>query len=70
MNKQPSTTKKIKSWLLQGRKITPLQALSKWGCMRLSARILELRKEGHDIRTKLITRNGKTFAQYYLYESK
>jgi hypothetical protein len=69
MNKQPSTTKKIKSWLLSGRKITPLQALEKWGCMRLSARILELRNEGLDIRTTPITRNGKTFAQYH-YESK
>jgi len=64
MNTQPSTTKKIEQWLLQGRKLTPMQALEKWGCMRLSARILELRDRGLNIQTTPITRNGKTFAQY------
>jgi hypothetical protein len=64
MNTQPSTTKKIEAWLLRGYKLTPLQALEKWGCMRLGARIYELRKGGMDIRTTPITRNGKTFAQY------
>ena len=64
MNTQPSTTKKIESWLLRGYKLTPLQALEKWGCMRLGARIYELRKDGMDIKTTPITRNGKTFAQY------
>ena len=60
MNTQPSTTKKIESWLLRGYKLTPLQALEKWGCMRLA----ELRKDGLPIVTNKITRNGKTFAQY------
>jgi hypothetical protein len=64
MNTQPSTTKKIEAWLSRGYKLTPLQALEKWGCMRLGARIYELRKGGMDIRTMPITRNGKTFAQY------
>lgn len=30
--------------------ITPLDALRYYGCLRLSARIYELRKDGHDIR--------------------
>jgi len=64
MNTQPSTTKKIESWLLRGYKLTPLQALEKWGCMRLAARIAELRKDGLSIVTNKITRNGKTYAQY------
>jgi hypothetical protein len=64
MNTQPSTTKKIEEWLLRGYKLTPLEALEKWGCMRLSARILELRNRGISIQTTPITRNGKTFAQY------
>jgi hypothetical protein len=64
MNTQPSTTKKIEAWLLRGYKLTPLQALEKWGCMRLGARIYELRKDGMDIKTTPITSNGKTFAQY------
>jgi hypothetical protein len=64
MSTQPSTTKKIEAWLLRGYKLTPLQALEKWGCMRLGARIYDLRRAGMDIRTTTITRNGKTFAQY------
>jgi hypothetical protein len=66
MNKQPSTTKKIHAFLLRGYKLTPMQALEKWGCMRLGARIYELRKSGVDVITTPITRNGKTFAQYHL----
>jgi len=66
MNTQPSTTKKIESWLLRGYKLTPLQALEKWGCMRLAARVSELRNKGLVITTNKITRNGKTFAQYQL----
>jgi hypothetical protein len=64
MNTQPSTTKKIEAWLRRGCRLTPLQALEKWGCMRLAARIAELRKGGLAIVTTKITRNGKTFAQY------
>jgi hypothetical protein len=64
MNTQPSTTKKIEAWLLRGYKLTPLQALEKWGCMRLAARIAELRKDGLPIVTNKITRKGKTFAEY------
>ena len=64
MNTQPSTTKKIEAWLLRGYKLTPMQALEKWGCMRLAARIAELRKAGTHITTTKITRNGKTFAEY------
>jgi len=59
-----NATQKIKSWLLTGHKITPLQALEKWGCMRLGARIYDLRKEGYYVISEMITKNGKTFAQY------
>ncbi len=33
------------------RGITPIDALRKFGCFRLGARIYDLRKEGHDIKT-------------------
>ena len=48
--------------------ITPLEALDKYGCLRLSGRIHDLRKMGVPITTKNITRNGKTFAEYRLQE--
>jgi len=46
--------------------ITPLDALREFGCMRLSARILDLRKLGWNIRTIKTTHNGKRFARYIL----
>ena len=56
----------IKAWLIRGYKLTPLQALNKWGCMRLAARIEELRKEGLNIVTTKVAISGKTYAQYKL----
>ena len=50
--------------LNRGWKITPLQALNKYGCLRLAARIKELKELGHKITKKMVSRNGKTFAEY------
>jgi hypothetical protein len=61
-----SVSHKLESWLIKGKTITALQALNKWGCMRLSARINELRNDGLPILTDTITKNGKTFARYRL----
>jgi hypothetical protein len=46
--------------------ITPLDALREVGCMRLAARIAELRARGEDIQTVPETVNGRTFARYRL----
>ena len=59
-----SQNKQILNYLLKGKKLTPIDALEKFGCFRLSARILDLRKEGYDIISENITKKGKTFAQY------
>jgi len=59
-----SAKQSIEAWLSRGYKLTPLQALNKWGCMRLAARIAELRKDGMAITTTKVTNNGKTYAQY------
>ena len=56
----------IEAYLKSGKKITPLTALRNFGSLRLGARILQLRKQGLDIKTNLITRRGKTFAEYTL----
>ena len=58
----------ILDYLKQGKKITPMTALNKFGCFRLSARILNLRQQGHAIITENVTRKGKTFAEYSLME--
>ena len=54
----------ILAYLEKGKAITPLQALNKFGCFRLAARIADLRNDGLNIETKNVTKNGKTFASY------
>lgn len=46
--------------------ITPLEALSEYGCFRLSARCFDLKQAGYSIETDLIKHNGKRFAKYSL----
>lgn len=57
----------ILAHLQSGRPITPVEALSQYGCFRLAAVVHELRREGHAIRTDTRTHNGKRFAEY-VYE--
>lgn len=59
-----SQNEQILQHLKRGRKITPLDALEKFGCFRLAARISDLRKDGHLINTENVTKDGKTFASY------
>jgi len=58
----------ILEYLKSGKKISPLIALKKFGCFRLSARIFNLRQEGNPIVTENVTRKGKTFAEYSLLQ--
>ena len=65
--------KMILNHLQQYGRINPLQALRDYNCFRLSARILDLRKEGWDIKTNYITEKSitnnkavKTYASYTL----
>lgn len=56
----------IKGWLLNGHSITQLDALKMFGCFRLSARIANLREEGFDIITEMVSINDKRVANYYI----
>ena len=56
----------ISIWLKQGNTITPLEAMQKFGCLRLAARIADLRSEGLKIVTSYIDHNGKRYACYKL----
>ena len=67
----------VEKHLLKGLKITPIQALEKFGCFRLGAIIFELNKDYNydgNIKSKLIkvpTRHGRSYAyvaQYWLEE--
>lgn len=50
---------------LFSRWITPLEALTEFGCMRLGARIFELREQGESIADKWVELpNGKRVKAY------
>ena len=63
-----SQTKEILTILESGRTITALDALRECGCMRLAARILDIRGMGYNVLTTTIAANGKRFAGYKLIE--
>jgi hypothetical protein len=55
----------VLSWLQRGKTLTPMQALEKFGCFRLAARVHNLRMEGHDIvANDYVLPNGKRVARY------
>ena len=62
-----SQSEAILKHLQAGKSLTALQALSLFNCLRLGARILELRHAGYDIRTETIrTKSRKNVARYTL----
>ena len=56
----------ILEYMAQGHQISPLEALNKFGCLRLGARIYDLKNEGHNIITEMVSENGKRYARYTL----
>ena len=62
-----SQSESILAHLQSGKSLTALQALTRFDCLRLGARILELREAGHNIRTETIrTKSRKNVARYTL----
>ena len=61
-----SQVKMIRHYLESGGRITPLDALDKFRCMRLAAVIHTLREDGLNVITKTIRNGRKSYAQYYL----
>jgi hypothetical protein len=60
-----SQNKQIADYLNKGKKLTPIDALNKFGCLRLAARIADLRNDGMNIVTNTIKlENKKQIAQY------
>lgn len=61
--------------LRSGKKITPIEALNKFGCFRLAAVIHSLKNNGflekhESIDSNLLTKNGKSFSEYSLVVKK
>ena len=58
---------KILQDLIEGKRITPIDALEKYGCFRLSGRIHDLKRAGWQIKAdSILTESGKRVAQYYM----
>lgn len=60
-----SQTTQIQKHLEKGKSLTAIQALNKYGCFRLAARIADLRNDGMNIKTTIIKlKNNKHIATY------
>ncbi len=62
--KSQSQSDRILRHLVTGRSLTPLGALERFRCLRLAARVRELRDAGYRITTNTVKRNGKQYASY------
>lgn len=62
-----SQNAQIERDLLRGKRLTWLDALHKYNCSRLAARISDLRAKGLRIKTESVkTDTGKHIARYYI----
>lgn len=60
-------TEQILNHMKRGRTVSALNALNLFGCLRLAARIHELKSRGHDIkRDSVQVSRGRRIAVYYL----
>lgn len=63
-----SQTHDILVHLFSSGPLTPMDALVRYGCFRLGARVHDLRKMGVPIETRIIKQGGKRYAEYRLEE--
>jgi hypothetical protein len=61
-----SQNKRIEKDLKRGKKITPIMALKRYKCFRLSGRIFELRERGLNIVSRMIDKGDVRVAEYSL----
>ena len=59
-----SQSNKILEHLQKGNTLTHMEALNLFGCFRLGARVYELKRLGHDIKSRMVKANGKHFSEY------
>lgn len=53
--------------LQAGDRITPIDALNRFGCFSLARRILDLKRMGHNIQCRIVKgANGKRWGEYHL----
>lgn len=58
-------SKQILSHLEAGNEINPIEALNKFGCFRLGARIYDLKQQGYDITKRMVKVNDDAYVAFY-----
>ena len=64
-----SQNKRIFAYLMEGHRITSLEALKLFGCMRLASRISDIRRDHPEVNIQVVrieTPTKKKVAQYYV----
>ena len=66
-----SQSQQILAYMQAGNTITPLVALQRFGCLRLGARIYDLKRAGYPIAAAMVddVRTGKRYACYSMVRS-
>ena len=66
-HQKPTQANRILAYLRAGNRLTAIDALERFGCFRLAARVHELRREGWNVQERTVeTRGGKRVAEYYM----
>ena len=53
MLRKKTQKEEILNYFQSGGVLTPIDALRKFGCFRLAAIVFDLKKDGHDIHTRI-----------------
>lgn len=61
-----SQNSQILRYLKSGKLLTPKEALAKFGCFRLAARIYDLKGMGHRIKSHLVTADNSRYSEYFI----
>jgi hypothetical protein len=61
-----SQASQILAHMKAGNTITGLEALNRFGCFRLPARIADIKKMGYDVNREMIEVNGKRIARDWM----
>jgi len=64
MKDKKELKKKLRLHLMKGGRVSSNQALRWWRTNRIAIYVCRLRKEGLKITTKMVSKNGDTYAVY------
>ncbi len=70
MSDKKSQRDEILLALMNGERLTKIAMLSRFRCWNSGNVILLLRRDGYDIKTDMVTKGEKTFAEYSLEVAK